>query len=148
MRKMKTNDEGQFIQIIKGDSGACYEDQREVTWDEVTVASGIKEIDPQAEIREVTSLTKLERRCFDWSKINLREAIRYNRTIGRTFISINFMNYVDATLKGKRGTVKELTSHPKATRWLQDNVFPTLTGTKAVLKFLGTGALTDDMLML
>ena len=107
-----------------------------------------EDIDAAAEIREVTSLTRLERRCYTWSKINLKEAIIYNRTPGKTFISINFLNYVDATLTGKRGEAKVLGAHPKISRWLQDNVVPVLRGTGATLKFLGTGAKTDDMISL
>jgi len=148
MAQMKTKGDDGYIETIKGDSGACYEDQQETTWDQVTKDSGIKDIDAAAEIREVTSLTRLERRCYTWSKINLKEAIIYNRTPGKTFISINFLNYVDATLTGKRGEAKVLGAHPKISRWLQDNVVPVLRGTGATLKFLGTGAKTDDMISL
>jgi adenylosuccinate synthase len=141
--KQQLEKEGKEYQTYKGDSGPWYSDQQELTWEELTKLS-----ESTTPIMEITSVTKLPRRVATWSKINLKEAIVYNRTPGKTFISINFLNYVDATLTGKRGEAKVLGAHPKISRWLQDNVVPVLRGTGATLKFLGTGAKTDDMISL
>lgn len=145
MEEMRKNGEADLIKILKGDSGGCYPDQREITWNEVTEASGIKNIRPDAEIREITSLTKLERRVYTFSNVNLQEAIKYNQTGGRVFISVNFMNYVDAALEGARGGRDRIT--PKVAEWLTANMnvddrLP------ATLKFIGTGPKTDDMIVL
>ena len=133
-------DEGRagLIKILKGDSGGCYDDQHEITWDEVTASSGIKSIDPNAEIRERTSLTKLERRVYTFSKQNLRDALRFNQGSGKTYVSINFMNYVDASLSAYNTT-------EKVRQWLRENV--ELNSPKEELKFLGTGPKTDDMIV-
>jgi hypothetical protein len=56
------------------------------------------------------------------------------------------MNYVDATLTGKRGMVVDVMhNHPRASAWLQNNVMQVTNGTGAMLKFLGTGAKSNDM---
>lgn len=145
MDAMRKNGQGDKIKVLKGDSGGCYEDQKEITWEDVTNTSGIKSIDPCAEIRERTSLTKLERRVYTFSKTNLREAIRFNRSNGLTYISINFINYIDINMRGVRGEYNKLTD--KAVDWLSGNVGP-LDTTKEILKFVGTGPKTDDMIMI
>jgi len=103
--------EGKPYEIYKGNSGPWYPDQHELTWEELTKMS-----DSPKPIMEITSVTKLPRRVATWSKICLQEAIKYNRTAGKTFISINFMNYVDATITGKRGGAETLEDHPKVSR--------------------------------
>ena len=145
---MKATGNGHLIKEYKGDSGACYPDQVEITWDAVTEASGIKQIDPRKEIREKTSLTKLERRVYTFSRQNLLDAIKFNATSGETYISINFANYIDATLDGRRGDFSLIT--PKLQIWLTNNVLTdgfNITDF-ATLKFLGTGPKTNDMLVL
>jgi adenylosuccinate synthase len=137
--------EGREPVIYKGDSGGGYPDQTETTWDAVTADSGIKEVNPSAEIREITSLTKLERRVFTFSRQNLNDAIRDNATNGNTYISLNFVNYVDAKLEGARGGREKLTQ--KLCRWLNGNI-QLQDGNEAKLAFLGTGAKTDDMIVL
>ena len=153
MSTMKAAGEEDKIKVLKGDSGACYDDQREVTWEDVTAWSGIQDIDPTREIREKTSLTKLERRVYTFSRINLDEAIRFNRASGKVYISVNFINYVDAELEGVRGGREQLTH--KGQEWVDENIHPTLTSLcenqsqgNAALKFLGTGARTNDMIVL
>jgi hypothetical protein len=54
------------------------------------------------------------------------------------------MNYVDASLNGIRGGNERLTQ--TAHKWLCDNVYPVLNGAK--LRFIGTGPLTNDMIVL
>ena len=153
MDEMRAKGEEEFIETIKGNSGACYEDQEETTWEKVTEQSGIKEIDPAAKVIEMSSLTKLPRRVYTFSKINLAEAIEYNRANGEVFISVNFANYVDARLTGVRDVLSndvkdEEGKYTKIHKWLDENVRPIVNEHKAHLKFLGTGAKTDDMLLL
>ena len=158
MDAMRANSQEHLIRVLKGDSGGCYPDQQEITWDAVTEASGIKRIDPTREIRERSSLTKLERRVYTFSKQNLKEAVRYNRGGGHVYVSINFINYVDMGLECTRGpinkqvrildrlaTTSQLT--PKVVDWINTNVeFDN--PTTETLAFLGTGPDTDDILEL
>lgn len=125
------------IKTLVGDSGGCYPDQQEITWDDVTRIA-----DSTTPIVELSSLTKLPRRVYTFSHQNLKEAIRFNTTSGKTYISINFMNYIDGDLTGRRGGGSELTN--KAQKWLDENV----AGINGRLTFLGTGARTDDMLVI
>lgn len=145
MKAMRANGEENLIEVLKGDSGGCYDDQQEITWEEVTEQSGIRATDPNAEIREITSLTKLERRVYTFSNRNLQDAIKFNMTGGGTYISVNFMNYVDMAMDGARGGRDKVTE--KAAQWMNkylnvDRKLP------ATLKFLGTGPKTDDMIVL
>lgn len=149
MDTMRANNQEDLIKVLKGDSGGHYDDQEEITWDDVTRMSGIKDIDPNREIREQTSLTKLERRVYTFSKQNMVDAVRFNRGNNHTWISINFINYVDAKLEGVRGGV--LTD--KAGEWIRENTRNLGPEQQrhmksATLKFLGTGAMTDDMIVL
>lgn len=137
----KASGQSDLIKVFKGDSGGCYPDQVELTWDEVTERSGIKAKYPDREIREITSLTKLERRAYTFSSLNLQDAIRFNATNGITYISINFANYVDIELEGKRDKIT-----PKFFEWLTKNV--RWNPHEAEIKFIGTGAKTDDMIVL
>jgi adenylosuccinate synthase len=135
------------LEIYKGDSGPGYDDQKEITWEELTESSGSPE-----PIMEMTSVTKLPRRVFTFSKANLQQAIRYNQTNGKTFISVNFANYVDHEMAGRSGVVdppsivgQGLTK--KFNDWLSENIVPAVKGTDAELRFVGTGPLTDEMVV-
>ena len=101
-------------ELIKGDSGAGYSDQKELSWEEISKNAG-------EEIFEQTSLTKLPRRVFSWSRENFLEAMIYNNTGDDMYVSINFLNYVDASVKGERDPEKILT--PKVVAWLKENIF-------------------------
>ena len=137
---------------LKGDSGSCYDDQQELTWNEVTESSGIKKIDSNAEIREITSLTKLERRVYSFSKQNLKDAIKFNRTNGNVYVSVNFINYIDATMHEARGGISEVSD--QAIDWLTENILDVIREekdefiSKVHLGFIGTGAKTNDMILL
>lgn len=147
MDSLRASGDGNLIKVLRGDSGGCYPDQKEITWDEVTEQSGIKTIDPNAAIREITSLTRLERRVYTFSQHNLNEAILHNMANGNVYVSINFMNYADATLTGVRGGRDKLTK--RASEWLTANTnIDSRIAPRASLKFLGTGAKTDDMIVL
>lgn len=127
--------------MLSGDSGGMYADQQELTWDEISKNAGKK-------ILEQTSLTKLPRRVFTFSKINLLESLIHNNTGDDVYISINFMNYVDSSIEGKRSP--EIMTN-KVVNWLNSYVFtPELTSAtkKYNIKlkglFISTGKIIDD----
>lgn len=62
-----------------GDSGPCYPDQMEISWDELGVEA------------ELTSVTKRVRRVFTFSKMQLEQACLVNRP---NVILLNFCNYL------------------------------------------------------
>lgn len=61
-----------------GTSGPCYDDQREMTWDEV------------GQEPELTTVTKLPRRVFSFSEKQIARAVRAN---GVNSVFLNFCNY-------------------------------------------------------
>ena len=126
----------------EGSSGPGYSDQEETTWDRVTNDSG-----SPSKIMEITSVTKLPRRVFTFSQQNVEQSIRHNKTAGRTFLSINFVNYVDHELSGKRMAGVHLTDlSQKMIEWHKNNLAPVQGD--AELTFLGTGAPTDDFIQM
>lgn len=150
IEKMTICGDGKYIMMYKGDSGGVYDDQTELTWDDITKSSGILDSNPTARICEKSTLTKLERRVFTFSKQNVLDAVRFNATSLQTFISVNFMNYVDHTLTGVRGGMDKLSD--KAKNWLNDNIYNVLGKLvrdhhiSAHLLCVGTGPKTDDMI--
>lgn len=123
---------------ISSPSGPGYDDQEELTWEQVTKDSGAPE-----QILELTSVTMLPRRVFSFSRKNIEQAIKYNQVPGETFISMNFANYIDYKISGVRGTGNELIT-PKVDKWVKDN----LSNIDAKLIILGTGPLTDDKILI
>jgi adenylosuccinate synthase len=120
--------------IIKGDSGGCYPDQEELTWEQISSRAGSK-------IFECTSLTKLPRRVYTFSKLNLLEALRYNSTGDDTYVSVNFMNYVDASVQGKSELHEVMTN--KVSNWLRQNILDVV-GKSVRGVFIGTWKTIDD----
>lgn len=122
--------------VYEGNSGDWYPDQREMSWEEVTKFSGSPD-----DIIEMTSVTKLPRRIATFSRENLEEAIRFNDTGHGLHLCLNFANYIDYDLTGKRSK-EDITS--KFQEWVSENL-----GTRSEdVAFIGTGALTDDMIQL
>lgn len=66
---------------VAGESGPCYPDQIETSWE-------LLGVEP-----ERTTVTNKIRRVFTWSDIQFREALLANRP---EHIFVNFMNYLDA----------------------------------------------------
>lgn len=130
------NLEAADIQYVVGDSGPGYSDQEETKWDEITRLSG----SPKP-LFEATSSTRLPRRPFTFSRMNVEHAIRHNRTHGELFLSLNFADYVDHGLSGARQL--EVNSE-KLQKWLTDNLADQLDK----LRFIGTGEKTNDMIQL
>jgi len=110
---MQNLDESEYT-VIKGNSGGGYTDQVETTWEEISSMAG-------ETIFEQTSLTRLPRRVFTFSQHNLIESLVHNNTGDDMYISVNFMNYVDHSVKGKRSIDEVLT--PKVIQWIKNNIF-------------------------
>jgi hypothetical protein len=98
---------------IVGDSGGWYADQLELTWEDISKNAG-------KTIFEQTSLTKLPRRVASFSRIVLDEGLRFNDIGDDIYISINFMNYVDGSVEGKRTTEDIMTTKVKS--WIKENI--------------------------
>lgn len=122
--------------VYQGNSGNWYPDQQELTWEQLTEQAGAPE-----KIFEMTSVTKLPRRVATFSKQNVDEAIRYNQTGYPIHISVNFLNYVDHEMTGKK-EYSDLTM--KVKKWLLDN----LVQYHQQVRFLGTGAKTEETIFL
>jgi adenylosuccinate synthase len=136
----------------EGNSGSWYSDQQETTWEQIT-----KDSQSPTPIMEITSVTKLPRRVATFSKENLRQAIRYNRPPEghNIYLSVNFMNYIDASMAGVRESDKSnrlddtclLTD--KCEDWLAENIDPiTDEHGDVILRYLGTGPYTDDKIVI
>lgn len=104
---------------VAGNSGPCYSDQREVTWDDV------------GHTPELTTVTQKVRRIFTWSKAQFCDAVDSNRP---GVLLVNFMNYLP-----------EGTDH-KA--WLIENVYKpyyAVMGHNPKLVLLGYGPNNSDV---
>lgn len=75
--------------ITKGESGGCYSDNQETTWEAVAEAAGAP---AEIKAKELTTVTKRLRRVFTFSMQQLKEAIQVN---GATKLALNFANYID-----------------------------------------------------
>lgn len=64
---------------VAGNSGPCYDDQEETSWDEV------------GQTPELTTVTQKVRRIFTWSRDQFSDAVAANRP---GVIMVNFMNYL------------------------------------------------------
>lgn len=130
-----------YVRTIQGDSGPGYDDQDEWEWDELTRASG-----SPTPIMEMTSVTKLPRRVFTFSRKNVEHAMRHNDTGRGLHLALNFTNYVDYGMTGKRGQLLESPSD-RLEGWLDRNFGHPGSDLRNRLKFFGTGARTDDMIV-
>lgn len=125
-------------ETIESNSGDFYSDQDELTWDEITKQSG-----SDVPLMECTTLTKLPRRIATFSTDNLVHAIRWNQTPGKTYISVNFINYVDWSTY-RKSTFDEVCTE-KVMMWLRNNILNHM-GDDVILHTLRTGERTSDVL--
>jgi adenylosuccinate synthase len=124
---------------IDSNSGPGWKDQEELTWKELTDNSGSPE-----PILECTTLTKLPRRPFTFSKENLEMAIKHSDTGNKIFCFLNFINYVDWDMN-KIKKDEKYTITPKINSFIDENIMPVITKFNNVsLEWLGTGAHTDE----
>jgi len=135
------------IGVVKlGSSGPVYDDQRELSWEEVTKRSGNPNL-----IKEQTSLTKRIRRVFDHSALQIR-----NSTMAcmPNVIAVNFNDYLDHGIAGVGGkmTFGEVGERwPKVAeyvKWVEDNQYWAGTPNAAKVLFLGTGPKRSEMIEL
>ena len=125
---------------MRCDSGGGYADQGETTWARIQEDAGI-----EVPLTEET-LRDMPRRVFTFSKQGLAAAIRHNDTGQGMWLSVNFGNYVDGAMAGRRGEYV-VGAAPKLDEWLRENVRGMTSNGKDVhLRLVGTGARTDDML--
>jgi hypothetical protein len=85
--------DGQY-DMIDSYSGDFYGDQKEISWEEIMESSGVHIPDKVIN----TTLTKLPRRVATFSKNNLAEAILYNSTVHKTYLCLNFVNWIDGEI--------------------------------------------------
>jgi hypothetical protein len=100
---------------VVGSSGGIYPDQKELSWEEVSAYAGIP-------VEEKTSLTKRIRRVFSFSNMQLA-----NSTMAcmPDFISINFVNYLDASISNRSGQIERealKAEHPKVAEFVKNVV--------------------------
>lgn len=76
-------------------SGDHYDDQKEITWEQLTKQSGSK-----VPLMEMTSLTKRKRRVFTFSQKQHRHT---TMIVQPDVFLLNFVNYIDANSLGARG---------------------------------------------
>ncbi len=133
--------------VIKlGSSGPVYDDQTELSWDEVQKRAG-----SPVSLEEKTSLTKRIRRVFDRSALQIR-----NSTMAcmPNVISINFVNYICDSISGISGKMKmsDLESkYPKVAeyvRWVEANQYWAGTEHAGKVMLLGTGAKRSEIIEL
>lgn len=123
---------------IESNSGDFYPDQDEMTWEEVTQLSG-----SDKPLMECTTLTKLPRRIATFSTDNLVQAIRWNQTTCKTYISINFINYIDWSTYRK--TTFDGVCTDKVMNWLRNNILNHMSD-DVILHLLRTGERTSDVI--
>lgn len=82
-----------------GSSGPCYPDQQEIQWSDIGV------------MPELTTVTKLPRRLFTFSKLQLEEAMFHCGGYWETSLFLNFANYLpdQSALDHLIGTIEEPT---------------------------------------
>lgn len=104
---------------VAGNSGPCYWDQKETTWDEL------------GQEPEITTVTKKVRRVFTWSDKQFCDAVRANRP---DHLFINFMNYLPQV------------HWPDFVRNVRDKYVEVM-GRQPLSILLGTGPKNDDVVM-
>lgn len=109
-----------------GWSGPHYPDQKEISWDDIGVEA------------ELTTVTKRERRVFTFSKMQIEEAMMYNR-VDEVFL--NFCNYDPAVVPG---IVAQINASYRAIIGPGGNPFDFYP--RNVVRYLGFGPAGDDVL--
>ena len=126
--------------VIESNSGNGYPDQTELTWEKLTEMS-----QSPKPLLECTTLTKLPRRVFTPSKINIEESIIANQTNGKIFLSLNFVNYIASSMY--RRTEGFLDG--KVQQYIYEYFQPVIEKFDNVeLKYLGTSEFTEDTLVI
>ncbi len=133
--------------VVKlGSSGPVYDDQTELSWDEVSKRAG-----SPMNLEEKTSLTKRIRRVFDRSALQIR-----NSTMAcmPNVLSINFVNYIDHSISGVSGKMSlgDLKAKwPKVAEyveWVEKTQYWAGTEHAGKVMLLGTGAKRSEIIEL
>ncbi len=126
------------FQEVDSYSGDWYSDQTELSWDDVRILCGADE-----DLTSLTTLTKLPRRVATFSKKNLEDAIIFNQTPHKIFISVNFANYVDWNMNERTDIVTD-----KFKDWLEENIYSVIKSSpefaNVEMRWIGTGKYTED----
>lgn len=125
--------------VLLGTSGPYYEDQAEITWEDLKDRSGSSK-----SIEEITTVTKKVRRVFTFSS---RQFLRFLRVCYPTHIFINFVNHLDASITGAR-TWSQMTEPVKAFVKMVEADCSSLEYaglSSPIISHLGTGEKQSDM---
>jgi len=128
-----------------GDSGPCYPDQRELTWEEVAAVTKSPAVKP-----ELTTVTKRVRRIFTWSEMQYQKFLSMCQP---TDVFLNFANYLDAEIAGERGIIPLgllRSRFPKTHAHIEEMGAQAMTavpsGCRPLVSLIGTGADNAEML--
>lgn len=126
-----------------GFSGDFYDDQEELSWEEVAEYAGMPQEEREALAeRERTTVTKRIRRVANFTFTGLKDAVQTN---GATKLALNFVQYLDWNDQGLRGEEKAFQKLSKKTRDLIDKIE---VETNVPVVIIGTGADNDDIISL
>ncbi len=119
-----------------GNSGPFYNDQRELTWDQVTRDAG-----SPLSLEEVTTVTGRVRRVFSFSRVQQR---KFEKVNAPDFLFLNFVDYIDWNLHNQhhlfpRGVTYD---NEKLSQWVINNL-PVYGDATVPIAYMGTGA--DNM---
>lgn len=135
------------VGVIKlGSSGPVYDDQEELSWEEVTKRAG-----SPLPLKEETSLTRRVRRVFDHSVLQIKNS---TMACAPTLITLNFINYISHSISGARGQISRaelLAKWPKVAEyvsWVEENQYWAGTSQAGKVVLLGTGPKRSEMLEL
>ncbi len=119
-----------------GYSGDCYDDQMEITWEQVAENAGMPaNMAAELTTKELTTVTKRLRRVYTFSVTQLREAVLIN---GATKIALNFANYIDHAVCG-------VTEYADLTAKVKEFVDKIENITNVPVAIIGTGPRITDV---
>jgi len=122
---------------VLGESGPFYDDQHELTWEEIQKESGAPE-----SVLERTTVTKRVRRIFTWSD---QQFSRFLRVCAPTDIGLNFVNHLDYSILDKsEGPIP--TKVEEFVRRIELNAYFDDVSISPKVRLLGTGAGHDAMI--
>lgn len=123
-----------------GWSGPCWDDQRELTWDEVTKLSG-----SPAPLLERTTVTQRVRRVFTFSTKQLFEFCIANEP---THLFVNFIQYLDWSVAGETDPDKLVGSESVRLFLREVEKIAQTFNPQARVALVGTGAKNGEMVEL
>jgi adenylosuccinate synthase len=125
---------------LVGWSGPCWDDQRELTWDEVTKLSG-----SPTPLLEKTTVTQRVRRVFTFSTRQLREFCIANEP---SHLFVNFIQYLDWSVAGTTDPHVLMASEPVRKFLVLVETIAKTYNQYAKVAVVGTGAKHSEMVEL